>query len=369
MATYLVGIKAADLSSSTFVARTYDVRKIFAGGDGNDIPSRHLVAANQKITKFWIYGSAVTNGVSSTVTAAAYATNSGTNVAGNIVPTSKVTVTTSSNVAQWHSVTVDIDLAAFVGQYIKPAGGYSAGAAFRIRFLTTGVGGDSFYTGNDCPTPLGASASNAVMPQIYMEIEDSVVATLTDINTNEVVRVGGSISATTINMASATGLTIGGKATTSFSGSANTYTANMPDFSDGATYPSMGAQSAIITDGTNSPALAVSLQPKTTQAYVTLATVNSGSGYLGAYLSMTSGDILIFDTAAALGVTQNNVLDDTSLQTDYVGTQTIWHWNHTTQVMTQLLVTTGAGSGGGGTISMVLSGEKMTAIPLKAKKL
>jgi len=177
-------------------------------------------------------------------------------------------------------------------------------------------------------------------------IIQSASPTISSVNSGGNVLVGGSVSILTALMSTATGATVGGKTLTSFSGSSNSFTAVMPDRVDGGTYPPYGNNTCVITDGVNSPSITVPLTQKATELYTTLTSVISTIGYLSYYFQlatgspMTSGDTITFRTATDLGVTRNQVNNDSGVDTDYVGTQTFWHRNVSTGVITQLNVNT-----------------------------
>jgi hypothetical protein len=179
---------------------------------------------------------------------------------------------------------------------------------------------------------------------MYLVVEDVVAGqTISDINTTEIVAVGGNITATTTGMPTATGMTVGGKNVTSFAGSANAYTGTMPNYVDGQTYPALGSQSAVITDGTNSPALTVTIVEKAGNMSTVLTSVVTTAGHIGYYIASSIGDRIEFNSAATLGVAQNTIGADGEIFTDYNGLQIMHHWNSSTNVITQLLVTSSTG--------------------------
>lgn len=340
MATYNIGIsKALTNATSAPITRTYSSVAIDLSAYGNTLTTRHLVTANQKISGAYMAGRS--SGGTANVSMGVYLTDTGTNAAGNRIATWNYTTTDTNE--QWFYQALDIDLTPYVGQYIKPAGGYSADV-FRFSTLAGQTSGDSVYVGTSLPTPMGSVTATVTAPLMYLVVEDVVASsTITDINTTEIIAVGGSISATTTGMPTATGMTVGGKTVTNFAGSANAYTGTMPNYVDGQTYPAIGSKSAVITDGTNSPALTVTLIEKAGNSSTTLTSVVVSPGHIGYYITSAIGDRIEFNSAATLGVPVNTIGADGEIFTDYNGLQIMHHWNSSTNVITQLSVTSSTG--------------------------
>lgn len=81
-------------------------------------------------------------------------------------------------------------------------------------------------------------------------------------------------TALTTDYTTASGITIGGVlAATGFAGSNNSFTFNVPDFTNGAVFPLFGTLNVTITNGTNPSSLSVTFAPKATQTVVTLTSV------------------------------------------------------------------------------------------------
>lgn len=281
----------------------------------------YLVKAGDRIVEYGIYCRSA--GGTATTQMAAYVTSSSGSTQGARVGTAQ-TITTTSTTAGWVSVACNIDINSLVGQYIKPA---SANDVLMRRYYKTGVSGDSKRCSTALPDPFGTTSNETCLIPQYMVIQSAV--SLDDVNGDEVVRPGGTVTLTTTGMATATGATIDGKSLTGFSGSANSFTGTIPDRVNATTYPAYGTQSAIITDGVESPSKNVTLSPKTTESYTTISGVISTVGYLAYYaaqvgLTIVDTDTITFRTAADLGVERNTVNPDSGIETDYVGTQTVW---------------------------------------------
>lgn len=150
--------------------RMYEIRALSL--TNNTIPERFLVQAGDILESIRIRSKAAST--TGTITAAAYVTDAATNIAGARV-TTKSTFPIVGTADAWYTQPVEFDLTALAGQYIKPAGGYSALSDARLLY-GTGISGDSYSVDSDCPTPLNASSARTNLPQIVLRIRRPDVA-------------------------------------------------------------------------------------------------------------------------------------------------------------------------------------------------
>jgi hypothetical protein len=251
MGTYLIGFKPAvdPTNSIAPTSRTQSALQIDLSAYGNTIDSRHLVAANQKITGAFMYARAATNLVASSISMAVYVANSGTNAAGARVGASW-NMNTSSSTPAWLYTPLDIDLSGVVGQYIKPAGGYSTDAR---PYYVTVTSGHNVYTASNTPNPFGAATNGVNMIAMYLVIEDIAP---------EIVSIDGdpdpllfdesqNLTVVTANIGTITSGTLEGRTVTINSASANTCNIDLPMREDGMVWPSMFGSNVTLelTDG------------------------------------------------------------------------------------------------------------------------
>lgn len=161
-----------------------------------------------------------------------------------------------------------------------------------------------------------------------------------EVKDSGIVRYGSVNGINTSRFPTATGITVGGIAVTGFGGSANVYQYTMPALTPGIVSPKIGSSTLSITDGTITDSYDVSVQPSSTQSYVTLTSVETGDGFVGKYVTCVVGDQIVFDKPATLGVAANTVTASGAIQTDFGGTQVMWHINGATGLVTQLSVIT-----------------------------
>jgi hypothetical protein len=224
-----------------------------------------------------------------------------------------------------------IDTGGGFGAWTSTSGNVQLGYTVKVR----GTSSASYSTAVNVVLTVGG-----VVDTFTIATEASIIPTISSINSGSV-RVGSTGNTlVTANYASVTGLTIGGVAATAIAGSGNNRTFNFPDYNIGGILPAFGTVSAVATDGTTPSNINVNFQPKSTQSYVTLTSVGSGAGFVSAYTTCAIGDQIVFDLPATLSATTNSVSVTGAISTDYIGTQTMWHRNGSTGVMTQLSVVT-----------------------------
>lgn len=167
-----IGIKTDDISSTenSSGGQTRSAILVDLSGLGSTIPSRHRVTKRQKITGAWIAVGSAVDGVAGTISMAAYVTHPVTNVAGARIGDAW-TFPASTYANTWRYVDLDIDLADYVGQYIKPAGGHAAGSFARARGLLVTDSGDSVAVNANCPNPMGATGDSTRLLQMYLVID------------------------------------------------------------------------------------------------------------------------------------------------------------------------------------------------------
>lgn len=142
---------------------------------------------------------------------------------------------------------------------------------------------------------------------------------------------------TTTSSFTPTSGTHGGKAISAIAGSAGSYTFTSAAYVDGATFPEPDtAQTFALTDGVSTPTASSVLSSPDGMASVVLVTPNSAdSTYPAYYFAMTAGDRLVYPTEGG----NFSIGTDSGVSTTTAGTRVCWHWNHTTQIMTQLNIT------------------------------
>ncbi len=119
----------------------------------------------------------------------------------------------------------------------------------------------------------------------------------------------------------------------------------------GAVVPPYGSDLVVTVTDTNDDTAdsVIDVVPSDTQDWVQITSVVTTEGYLGAEITLTVGDQIAFDLVATLdpdetlGLVNNYIDVDGGIFTDYIGSQTIWHWNHTTGVVTSHTLITGEG--------------------------
>lgn len=149
------------------------------------------------------------------------------------------------------------------------------------------------------------------------------------------------LTLTTSLLGTITSMTVDGVAVASVSATGGDGTWVAKSRVDGATLPGYGSKAVVVGDGTDTASSSVTVNPPSTQSFVTLTSVNTSPGYLGAYRTLNIGDQIAFDTAATLEVDENYIDVDGGIYTDYAGTQTIWHWVASTKVTTQITLING----------------------------
>lgn len=156
-----------------------------------------------------------------------------------------------------------------------------------------------------------------------------------------IIKYGSSDVLTTTGYPNATAITISDIAV-NFTGSNNSYTYSLPALTAGAHSPLIGTRVLTITDGTTPANYNVDVTIPDDMGYVTLTSVSTDNGYVGKYLACAIGDQILFDTSSTLGigVGVNGVNASGAIQTDYSGTQTMWHIRASDGLVTELTVIT-----------------------------
>lgn len=159
-----------------------------------------------------------------------------------------------------------------------------------------------------------------------------------------VIRNNISITISASALLTANGLTLGGRNIASLAGAGGTYSFTIPPLASGLTLPLYSSTSPLsLTNGTDTESAAFAYLPPSTMTYITLSSVTVSPGYVGNYITCAVGDQIIFDTSATRGVLVNLVTASGAIQTDYSGTQTMWHISAATGLVSELTVITPAG--------------------------
>lgn len=171
-----------------------------------------------------------------------------------------------------------------------------------------------------------------------LRFSSTPVVAISDINGNEVVRVGSSGNTyTSDGLGALTSLTIGSVAATSLVASVGSGTFSFPPFVDGNVYQLLGTKTATGNDGTLNGTISVSLQPPLNYSYVTLS---------GTLNNSTTGILNNFSPAAVVTdqivyPSLNTVDAQGNIETDVVGTQTFYHIQASTGIVRSYSVITG----------------------------
>jgi len=224
----------------------------------------------------------------------------------------------SSN--RWVSVTgLSIDFSAHAGKTLAPglAPPGIASSGFSALFGTVGGASrvNSTVTSSSNPNPFvaGTVSSNQAW-SLYFEFDDIPAGQIIDsIGAAGVVRVGSVENILTTGLSTLTTATVGGIAAAAISAAGGDGTITLADFVDGVVYPSMGAVTTIVGDGTNS-------------ASKLDTTLTTKSGWQ--YVSVTGLSVSEFSLANAFGggdiPTQLHVIDDGTGVLNSDGTLTNW---------------------------------------------
>jgi hypothetical protein len=171
-----------------------------------------------------------------------------------------------------------------------------------------------------------------------------VARTIDSIGSSGVVTLGATGTAiTTTGLGTLTSLTIGGVAVTALSAAGGDGTFTAPAMAEGLSVGLIGAAVGVIAgDGTNTASTTCTLALPTGWSYITLAgTLNTSTTSLlyNAAPAVAAGDQIVGETAK---ITLYQSLD---AETDYVGTQTLYHIDATDGVWRSFSLTTGNAGG------------------------
>lgn len=171
-----------------------------------------------------------------------------------------------------------------------------------------------------------------------------IARTIDSIGSSGVVTIGATGTAiTTTGLGTLTSLTIGGVAVTALSATGGDGTFTTPVMAEGLSVGLIGAAVGVIAgDGTNTASTTCTLVLPTGWSYITLAgTLNTSTTSLlyNAAPAVAAGDQIVGETAK---ITLYQSLD---AETDYVGTQTLYHIDATDGIWRAFNLTTGIGGG------------------------
>lgn len=173
-----IGFKPATTPGASLapITRQYTTR-VGAGMYGNTINPFHQVKEGDRITRLAILYRAGTAGTVSNMTVNAYLTNSTGTTEGARVATGVVGTDVATPGYYW--VDVDVDLSAYVGQYIKPSGGSSGSGR---PYYTTCTAGDAVSADHAANTTFGTATGRTNMVPMYMEITNNTGPAVTSVN-------------------------------------------------------------------------------------------------------------------------------------------------------------------------------------------
>lgn len=169
------------------------------------------------------------------------------------------------------------------------------------------------------------------------EILEAPAYTVSDVNTDEVVRVGS--TGNTFSYSGFTGnptaVNIASKSATNVSASGGSGTFDFPDYVDGQTYPLVGgSQTFTATYNSEQASLSVTLSPKVGHSVSTMnGAVSDDDTYIGYHFTLADNDTIDYVTS------ELTVNADGGVTTTTPGTYQLWHRATSTGVMTLLNVT------------------------------
>lgn len=340
MATYEIGFKPSVISTinnglDTNVAHTaiYSLDINNATAYGSTIATKHLVTSNQRIKRLWVAGKALTSGNAGVAVISIYSCNGTTNIPITLVSGATQAIVTESSTIQWYSVDVHIDLASYVGQYVKPTVGLFD--EFQASYGTV-TSGDGNYIGgiSSAPVNWAGAVADTQMYAVYMEVEDTPSTYVTDVSTDESIQTGSTANSYSVSGLTANAITIGGISATSVTST----TFDFPDIGDNITYLLYGQNNFTATDGTLVSSMSINVEPSTGRDYATLVAPLdlSASGILADMLPIpVVGDQLVFDISKCLIDSNGN------FQSDFTGTQNIYHIVASDKSVRMYQITTG----------------------------
>ena len=198
--------------------------------------------------------------------------------------------------------------------------------------------GDSTDTSRTADASFTVSSFRASLTAVnYAPVATSVI---TDINGSAFGAVKAGSTGNTVTTTSSfvpTSGTHGSKAISAIAGSSGSYTFTSASYVDGATFPEPDtAQTFALTDGTSTPtASSVFASPDGMASVVIASPITADSTYIGSAYTLANGDRWVYPTLGG-----DFFVDvDGKINALNAGTYVCWHWNHTTQVMTQLNIT------------------------------
>jgi hypothetical protein len=193
--------------------------------------------------------------------------------------------------------------------------------------------------GADITATWTESANSPMYTHAVLYLEAAAALSVDTITSS--IQHGGSGSFTYTGLGTITAMTVDGIAVASVSGTGGSGTFTMPSRVDGATIAGHGSKTVTITGSLGSANTTINIVEAAAQQYVTITSLGTGVGALATYLAIATTDEITSDTPATLGVTTSNIGADTLIHTDYTGTQTLWWWDASTKVVTQIFLING----------------------------
>jgi hypothetical protein len=208
------------------------------------------------------------------------------------------------------------------------SGGVNSGVAYENR-PTAGATGTRTWTSYTSTAQYHSTYAFAIAP--------GVSAAVSDVNTDEVVRVGSTGNTFTYTGFSGnpTSATIGGKSATNVVATGGNGTFDFPNYTDGQTYPLVGgSQTFTAVYSAEQASLSVTLSPQVGHSIVTVSgAVEDDPTYIGYHFDLNNNDTLDYVTS------ELTVYPDGGVEAANPGDYDIWHRNTSTQVMTLLNLT------------------------------
>lgn len=174
----------------------------------------------------------------------------------------------------------------------------------------------------------------------HIRASDGFVTRIDVTTPNVPVLYGVSKNITTTALSTITSATIGSYVVDNLTGANNAYAFSLPTLQTAVRIPLPGARTLSLTDGTVVEKIAINVSPMAGYTSVILGAVNTAAGYLGSFITCVAGDQLLYRTAEDLSVDMNTISATGRIQSDYSGTQTMWHIRASDGLVTELTVIT-----------------------------
>lgn len=339
------------------ITRQYAAR-VSPGEYGNLLEPYHLVQEGDRITRAAFAYRASTVGQTSVMNMNAYITNNtGSNEGARVAAWTISTTYSNSSVVALQEAELDIDLSAYVGQYIKPTGGSTSTGR---TWFSTVDSGDVVSADHTSNTPFGSTVARTSLPPMWMEITNSLEAVITSVNGGQPVKPGAKSPWVIGGFSPApTSATLDGVLC-----EADDMGITPPAYVSGGFVPRPGTSRELIaTNETQTASINVPVGVPEGFTYVQLVTIDTGLYNVLVGMDAQPGWFVVYPDAHG-----NEVDDSGRIRTNALETQTFWLVHGDTGETVSFPVITGDPQvepailtvGSSGTITMNLSGGTVT---------